>query len=216
MGIFDFFKKKSPTEEEQFLVVMIMQKISMIFEEYTSKAEALEQLGRLQEAAQKYNEAITEVQKLIDDHPNNYQYKVAFGGFVMNLGYTVDKNYFLIAENIYKKILGVHSNDKNADLTETYWKLGLIQERYYENNSNAMSYYELALKAPKGNTIQDKHKNNDLSNVYLSIALLLSNTNVDLAKEYASKRLKIVPNCPHAKSILTMRTNSGTRFYLAD
>lgn len=217
MGIFDLFKKSTLQDELEMQQVIIHKQIQMIFEEMTSKADALEKLGRHQEAEQIYADAINKAQSIVNKAPKDYLYKLALGENVIKLGYLVDKKYFPHAEIIFNIIVKQHSDDKNADLTQTYWRLGLIQERLHNNTVNAINFYKLAMQSPKGNRMDNKQKNYDLSAVYLSMANILCTTDIDAAKSYARKRLNVVSDCPHAKAILDIRDEQpNVKFYLSD
>jgi hypothetical protein len=104
---------------------------------------------------------------------------------------------------MYRLVIEHFLNDKTADLTMTYWRMGLIEERLRNDQKAAHAFYGLAIRAPKGSKISDDQKKYDLSAVYLSLSILYRASNATLSKQYAMKRLEIVPDCPQSKELLS-------------
>lgn len=201
MSIFDIFKGKSPSVSAEDEAV-ILKKMDIIFEEAISKAEAFEKLGRNDEAMAKYQEGFSRLSEIVKQNSNNYMYPLKNGELIMTLAYTKDKVFFKAAEPWYQMVIKHFHNDKDADLTMAYWRLGLIEERLRNNQKTALSYYNQAISAPKGLKITDYQKKYDLSAVYLSLAILYRFTDDILSKKYARMRLEIVTDCPQAIAII--------------
>lgn len=201
MSLFDKIKIKLTSDIAEDESV-ILKKMDILFEESMSKADAFEKLGRHDEAGRKYQEAVSKLSDMVRNSPKNYMYALKAGELFMKLGYTKDMTFFKAAEAWYQLVINNFRDDRNADLTLAYWRLGLIEERLKNNQKTAVTYYDLAIKAPKGKKITDYQKKYDLSSVYLSLAYIYKTSNVDVSKQYAKKRLEVVPDCPQAKDIL--------------
>lgn len=200
MSVFDIFKGKSSSNSAEDETV-ILKKMDIIFEEAISKAEAFEKLGRNDEAMAKYQEGFSKISEIVKKNSNNYMYPLKSGELILKLAYTKDKIFFEAAEPWYQMVIKHFRDDKEADLTMAYWRLGLIEERLRNNQKTALSFYNQAIIAPKGRKITDYKKKYDLSAVYLSLAILYRGTDAELSKQYAMKRLNIVSDCPQAKEI---------------
>lgn len=201
MSIFDIFKGKSSSDSAEDETI-ILKKMDIIFEEAISKAEAFEKLGRNDEAMAKYQEGFSRISEIVKNNPSNYIYPLKNGELILQLAYTKDKIFFEAAEPWYQMVIKHFRDDKDADLTMAYWRLGLIEERLRNNQETALSFYGQAIIAPKGRKITDYKKKYDLSAVYLSLAILYKDADAELSKQYAMKRLSIVSDCPQAKEIL--------------
>lgn len=201
MSIFDIFKGKSSSDSAEDETI-ILKKMDIIFEEAISKAEAFEKLGRNDEAMAKYQEGFSRISEIVKNNPSNYKYPLKSGELILKLAYTKDKIFFEAAETMYRLVIKHFSDNKDADLTMAYWRLGLIEERLRNNQETALSFYDKAIIAPKGRKIADYQKRYDLSAVYLSLAILYRGADSELSKQYAVKRLSVVSDCPQAKEII--------------
>jgi len=201
MSFFDKLKNLASSELEEDKSI-VMRQMDIVFEEAVSKAEAFEKLGRKEDAVRKFREAASKLSDILKTSSKNYIYVLKVGELYMKLGYTKDKIFFQAAEPYYRMIIDNFGHDPDADLTMTYWRLGILEERIRNNQEKALAYYDLAIRAPKGRKITDYQKKYDLSAVYLSLAILYSATNEPLSKQNAQKRLAIETDCPQALAII--------------
>ncbi|MHB8883258.1 MAG: tetratricopeptide repeat protein [Thermodesulfovibrionales bacterium] len=211
MSLFDKIKNKLTSDIAEDESV-ILKRMDILFEESMAKGEAFEKLGRHDEAGRKYQETASRLSEMVRNSPRNYMYALKAGELFMKLGYTKDKIFFNAAEAWYQLVINNFRDDRDADLTLAYWRLGLIEERLKNNQKTAVAYYDLAIKTPKGKKITDYQKKYDLSAVYLSLAYMYKTSNVGLSKQYARKRLEVMPDCPQAKDILNDFNSEAPNF----
>lgn len=202
MSFFDRFKKDKNKSALPKDIEQIFQKLHGIekVKQIVDKAISYRNLGH-------YDKAIDILKKVIKNHPTYHPAETILGITLLQKGDIVE------AENYFKRLLSLHSEDNEYNRFENYANLGLIRWKQHNDIKGALEYYDLALKEPNIGPVYDPafglyHKIDEKtyekikSNVYRDLcSLYFSIQKIDMAKKYAIKRLKIVNNCPIASRV---------------
>ena len=176
MGILDIFdknkreqSKKQNRLEKQFIVNFTIKKK---VDEMVARVQSLATLGRRDESKQEYARIVNYLKHQIGLDPQNIKLKVYLATVY---GWVLSPRDEVEAENYLRTIVKEHLNDKNADLTYPYYMLGHLIYFNKKDGKEALKYLDLALKAPKGNDIDEETKKEHLSLVYSEIERIKKN-----------------------------------------
>lgn len=189
MVFFDFFKKKEKLNKE------VIKAFNKIHNELTAR-QITDQAISYRNLKQ-YDKAVRLLKKAI----NEYHYSPAN----TILGNTLRmKGDIVAAEVHFKKILSEYIKGDDYPLLEIYANLGSLYHDDKNDTENALKYYELALNVPKPTKagISDKGYEIMTSAVFRDLcSIYFGKHDIQRAKEYAFRRLKIEKDCPIASRV---------------
>lgn len=200
MGLFDVFNKEKRRQAhrkneqvkegiQQFVVIKEVQEI-------LAKGNSLQELGRGKEANEKFNEAIRVAKRGIEMDPKSVMAKKTLCNIYLQL-----ESYDL-AEKHFKWTLQEHANDPQADLTEVYTRLGVLQWYGKKDTDGGIRYFNKALKAAqyaKENLEPDPRIHSE-PHLYLGQICFERGDN-EKAKKHCQIRLKYVEDCQMASML---------------
>lgn len=207
MGLFDIFNKEKREENRQknqqleegikeFVVIKEIQ-------ELMAKGKSLLQLGRNEEANNKFNKALNIVKHSIEKNPHSLEFKKLMCSIYLEVG------AYDVAEEYFKLIIEEHSNNLNVDLTEIYTRLGVIKWYHRKDIPTAIKYLHEALKRAKQQTSKGDSNPEIHSEPHLYLGqIYYEKGDKQSAKAHCLERLKFVKDCQMALMLYNQIKNA--------
>lgn len=187
MGIFNFFKNKEKTPDE-LRPIFDRMKRHMDGHKMADEAISYRNLGDYDKALQ-----------LLEVALRDYEYKPAI---------SLIGNTKLLQGDINGAILWFtdHITTVSSDeypILEFYANLGSICNKYLNQYSRAIKFYEKALEMPRPYNISEDNYRIMVSMVHHDMAIIYENLGeLSLAHEYAKRRLAVEPACLDCKEMI--------------
>ena len=187
MGIRDFFKKQGAKKEINKIFEKMDQNLKG--KQLVNKAISYRNLNQ-------YDKAIAILQESMNKYPIYSPARVVLANTLRAKGDIAD------AEKLFKQMLADYSDGKDYPLTEIYGNLASLYYYDKKDKEQAFKYYDYALNAPMAESDDSKMQDLLMSNVYRDLSMIyLSENKLELALEFANKRLNIINDCPSASRV---------------
>jgi len=207
MGLFDIFNKEKREEnrkknqqlEDGIKEFVVIKKV----QELMAKGKSLLQLGRNEEANNKFNEALNIVKRSIENNPHSLEFKKLLCSIYLEVG------AYDVAEEYFKLIIEEHSNDFNVDLTEVYTRLGVIKWYHHKDIPTAIRYLNKALETAKQHTSAEGTNSEIHSEPHLYLGqICFEKGDKQSARAHCLARLKFVKDCQMALMLYNQVKNA--------
>ena len=193
MGLFEFFKKKEKAPRD-LRPILDKMKLHMEGRKLADEAISYRNFGD-------YGKAFQLLETSLRDY--NYTPAITLIGTTKVLQGDING-----AIQWFLKHLNTVSTDAYPIL-ELYANLGSIYNKYLNAYSEALQMYEKALEMPRPRTISEDNYRIMVSMVHHDMAIVYDNLGeLSLARDYAKRRLEVVPDCPDCTEIVLRVGNS--------